>query len=44
MTAHKGFFRTAFDALVEARTREAARHVAAYTQYHAINSVPTKSK
>ncbi len=44
MTAHKGFFRNAFDALIEARTREAARHVAAYTTLHTSNGVPTKSK
>lgn len=30
MTQNKGFFRNAFDALVESRTREAARQVAQY--------------
>ncbi|HEY8593993.1 MAG TPA: hypothetical protein VIL84_02015 [Devosiaceae bacterium] len=34
MTESKNFFRTAFDAIVEARSREAQRQIERYRQMH----------
>lgn len=38
MTARRTVFRKAFDALVEARTRQAARFVAEYNRQRALDS------
>lgn len=43
MTEHKGFFRNVFDAMIESRSRQAARELAQYRELYKINTT-TASK
>jgi hypothetical protein len=44
MTEHKSFFRTVFDAMIESRTRQAARELAQYRAVLKLDNEPSSNR
>lgn len=44
MTEHKGFFRNVFDAMIESRTRQAARELAQFRTSYKLNDTDVSTK